>query len=39
MPKCPKCGKILKNKGELIKHTAEAHMEKIPHIGRTRNIV
>ena len=39
MPRCPQCGKFFRNKGELIKHNAEAHTKKIPHIGRTRNIV
>ena len=39
MLKCPQCGKFFKNKEERIKHTAETHSKKIPHIGRTRNIV
>jgi uncharacterized C2H2 Zn-finger protein len=39
MPRCPQCEKFFRSKKALIKHNAEAHTKKIPHIGRTRNIV
>jgi uncharacterized C2H2 Zn-finger protein len=39
MLQCPQCGKFFRKKDELIKHNAEAHKKKIPHLGRTRNIV
>ncbi len=39
MLRCPHCGNFFKNKDELKKHDAEVHGKKIPHIGRTRNIV
>ena len=39
MLQCPQCGKFFRKKEELVKHTAEEHSKKIPHLGRTRNIV
>jgi uncharacterized C2H2 Zn-finger protein len=39
MLSCPQCGKFFRKKEEVIKHIAEAHSEKTPHLGRTRNIV
>jgi len=39
MLKCVQCGKFFSTKKALMKHNAEAHNEKIPNIGRTRNIV
>jgi uncharacterized C2H2 Zn-finger protein len=39
MLKCPQCGKFFRKEEEIIKHIAEVHKNKIPHLGRTRNIV
>ncbi len=39
MLKCPQCGKFFRTKEEIIKHIAEEHKKKIPHLGSNRNIV
>lgn len=38
MLQCPKCGKFYTTKKEMLKHIREAHKEKIPFIGRDKNI-
>jgi uncharacterized C2H2 Zn-finger protein len=39
MPRCPQCGKFFRSKRALTKHNTKEHTNKIPHIGRKRNIV
>ncbi len=38
MLQCPQCGKFYTTKKDLLKHIKEAHEEKIPNIGRNKNI-